>query len=178
MAHDNFIYFIGRILRILWRGREYEFPHDVERYDLNTDQWEKLPGLHQIARRSACGAAANRKVIIAEGCQCEIYNEDTNEWHFIEDLEEGSYSRRIINLVTVDDQLYALFKDQTDGTYTVKHYDTEKNKWSPNELMTKMSSVLDVCSMRIFRGWLNNFSLKSLTSVPIQDTPKHYCCSM
>ena len=93
-------------------------------------------------------------------------------------VEEGSYSRRIINLVTVDDQLYALFKDQTDGTYTVKHYDTEKNKWSPNELMTKMSSVLDVCSMRIFRGWLNNFSLKSLTSVPIQDKPKHSCCSM
>ena len=178
VAHDNFIYLIGRILRILWRGREYEFPHDVERYDLNTDQWEKLPGLHQIARRSACGAAANRKVIIAEGCQCEIYDEDTNEWHFIEDLEEGSYSRRIINLVTVDDQLYALFKDQTDGTYTVKHYDTEKKKWSPNELMTKMSSVLDLCSMRIFRGWLNNFSMESLTSVPIQDTPKHYCCSM
>ena len=46
-AHENFIYFISGIE---WHGRECEFLNDVDRYDLNTDQWEKLTGL-QIARK-------------------------------------------------------------------------------------------------------------------------------
>ena len=47
VAHNNFIYFIGGIE---WHGRECEFLNDVDRYDLNTDQWEKLTGL-QISRK-------------------------------------------------------------------------------------------------------------------------------
>ena len=47
VAHENFIYFINGIE---WRGRECEFLNDVDRYDLNTDQWEKLTGL-QISRK-------------------------------------------------------------------------------------------------------------------------------
>ena len=35
-------YFIGGIE---WCRRECEFLNGVDRYDLNTDQWEKLPGL-------------------------------------------------------------------------------------------------------------------------------------
>ena len=63
VAHENFIYFISGIE---WHGRECEFLNDVDRYDLNTDQWEKLTGL-QIARKRASGAAGNGKVIIAGG---------------------------------------------------------------------------------------------------------------
>ena len=175
VAHNNFIYFIGGIE---WHGRECEFLNDVDRYDLNTDQWEKLTGL-QIARKRASGAAGNRKVIISGGVkrgaqvnQCEIYDEETNEWHFIEGFNEGSYPNRIINFVTVDDEVYALIESVITKIQTVKHYDFERNRWSPNKLLTRMSSVLNVCSIRIFKGWLDNSKLKSFVSVTTQDTPR------
>ena len=175
VAHNNFIYFIGGIE---WHGRECEFLNDVDRYDLNKDQWEKLTGL-QIARKRASGAAGNRKVIISGGVkrgvqvnQCEIYDEETNEWHFIEGFNEGSYPNRIINFVNVDDEVYALIESVITKIQTVKHYDFERNRWSPNKLLTRMSSVLNVCSIRIFKGWLDNSKLKSFVSVTTQDTPR------
>ena len=175
VAHNNFIYFIGGIE---WHGRECEFLNDVDRYDLNKDQWEKLTGL-QIARKRASGAAGNRKVIISGGVkrgaqvnQCEIYDEETNEWHFIEGFNEGSYPNRIINFVTIDDEVYALIESVITKIQTVKHYDFERNRWSPNKLLTRMSSVLNVCSMRMFKGWLDNSKLKSFVSVTTQDTPR------
>ena len=71
-------------------------------------------------KKAANGAAGNGKVIIAGGVkrgaqvnQCEIYDEETNEWHLIKGFNEGSYPNRIINFVTVDDEVYALIDSKT-----------------------------------------------------------------
>ena len=130
-------------------------------------------------KKAANGAAGNRKVIIAGGVkrgaqvnQCEIYDEETNEWHLIKGFNEGSYPNRIINFVNVDDEVYALIESVITKIQTIKHYDFERNRWSPNKLLTRMSSVLNVCSMRMFKGWLDNSKLKSFVSVTTQDTPR------
>ena len=130
-------------------------------------------------KKAANGAAGNGKVIIAGGVkwgaqvnQCEIYDEETNEWHLIKGFNEGSYPNRIINFVTVDDEVYALIESVITKIQTVKHYDFERNRWSPNKLLTRMSSVLNVCSMRMFKGWLDNSKLKSFVSVTTQDTSR------
>ena len=104
--------------------------------------------------------------------QCEIYDEETNEWHLIEGFNEGSYPNRIINFVTVDGEVYALIERVITKIQTVKHYDFERNRWSPNKLLTRVSSVLNVCSMRMFKGWLDNSKLKSFVSVTTQDTSR------
>ena len=130
-------------------------------------------------KKAANGAAGNGKVIIAGGVnrgaqvnQCEIYDEETNEWHLIKGFNEGSYPNRIINFVNVDDEVYALIESVITKIQTIKHYDFERNRWSPNKLLTRMSSVLNVCSMRMFKGWLDNSKLKSFVSVTTQDTPR------
>ena len=130
-------------------------------------------------KKAANGAAGNGKVIIAGGVkrgaqvnQCEIYDEETNEWHLIKGFNEGSYPNRIINFVTVDDEVCALIESVITKIQTVKHYDFERNRWSPNKLLTRMSSVLNVCSMRMYKGWLDNSKLKSFVSVTTQDTPR------
>ena len=130
-------------------------------------------------KKAANGAAGNAKVIIAGGVkrgaqvnQCEIYDEETNEWHLIKGFNEGSYPNRIINFVTVDDEVYVLIESVITKIQTIKHYDFERNRWSPNKLLTRMSSVLNVCSMRMFKGWLDNSKLKSFVSVTTQDTPR------
>ena len=130
-------------------------------------------------KKAANGAAGNGKVIISGGVkrgaqvnQCEIYDEETNEWHLIKGFNEGSYPNRIINFVTVDDEVYALIESVITKIQTIKHYDFERNRWSPNKLLTRMSSVLNVCSMRMFKGWLDNSKLKSFVSVTTQDTPR------
>ena len=130
-------------------------------------------------KKAANGAAGNGKVIIAGGVKrgaqvnrCEIYDEETNEWHLIKGFNEGSYPNRIINFVTVDDEVYALIESVITKIQTIKHYDFERNIWSPNKLLTRMSFVLNVCSMRMFKGWLDNSKLKSFVSVTTQDTPR------
>ena len=163
VAHENFIYFISGIE---WHGRECEFLNDVDRYDLNTDQWEKLSGL-QISRKRLMVLQETGKLsslAVLRGTSESVWN--------LKGFNEGSYPNRIINFVTVDDEVYALIESVITKIQTVKHYDFERNRWSPNKLLTRMSSVLNVCSIRIFKGWLDNSKLKSFVSVTTQDTPR------
>jgi len=89
VAKDSFIYFIG--------GRDTQpiYPmhsilKDVYRYNLNNEQVDKLANL-QVERESACGALVHGKIFVAGGkrqCRtwsntCEVYDETTNQWHFI-----------------------------------------------------------------------------------------------
>ena len=110
VTKDNFVYFIGGIE---WPGDECRFLSDVDRYDLRKDQWTKVASI-QRARKWAHGAAANNKIYIAggvfqgnwlpESCQCEVYDETTNEWQFIKSFFIG----RLGTLLVVHGTLYGL----------------------------------------------------------------------
>ena len=95
VAKENFIYFIGGIE---WPGNECRFLSDVDRYDVRGNSWHKVADI-QMARKWAHGAAVNDKIYIGggvfqgswlpESCQCEVYDETTNEWQFITSFRLG-----------------------------------------------------------------------------------------
>ncbi|KAL9957028.1 hypothetical protein ACROYT_G038611 [Oculina patagonica] len=142
-------------------------------YDLNKNQWEKIADI-KIARRCADGAAANGNIYIAGGIkqmeghewECEVFNETTNEWQFIP--RSDIHPRSIPKLLSVDDKLYVLAA-QTLTMYDetlynrpvplqrkVKCYDPDKKEWSQKtEIPSKMNHIINSCSMRIFKGFLD-----------------------
>ena len=84
-------------------------------YDgVSKNKWDKLADI-QMARKWAHGAAVNEKIYIAggvfkgsrlpESCQCEMYDETTNEWQFITSFRNGP--GRFEALLAVDGELYA-----------------------------------------------------------------------
>ena len=165
VANDNFIYFIGGIE---WPGNECRFLSDVDRYDMSKNQWEKVADI-QMARKWAHGAAVNEKIYIAggvfqgswlpESCQCEVYDETTNEWQFIRTfLIKG---RRIETLLTVDGELYGLSGtgDFEDNSVSIDYYNPKKNKWTCKtrlDILRKgVSATTIMCSMGIFKGLFN-----------------------
>ena len=185
VAHDNFIYFIGGVE---WFADECKFLSDVDRYDISRNQWDKLASI-QIARKWARGSAANGKIIIAGGVQkggyvnqCEMYNEETNEWHLIQRFNKGRYLKTtFLNLLTVDGQLYALNENEVirNKNYlqfqTVECFNPEKNEWNLKTNKTvPVGFELDGCSMRIFKGCLNDFQLKSFISGNTQARSSYY----
>ena len=112
----------------------------------------------QAARKWARGAAVNGKVFIADGVyegqwlpkqhQCEVYNETTNEWHFIR-----CYRESLRYLLAVDNKLYAVEKGYTDSTTAIiiECYNPDKDEW---KLKTKKPDLaIDAtCSVKFFKG--------------------------
>ena len=89
-TNDNFIYFIGGVE---WCCNNFKFLCDVDRYDLNKNQWEKVADI-QMARDRIMGAAVSKKIYIVGEAHAppmlptprdewEVYDETTNEWQFI-----------------------------------------------------------------------------------------------
>ena len=111
VAKNNFIYFIRGIE---WPGNEYRLLSHVDRYDVSRNKFDKLADL-QMARKWAHGASVNEKIYTAggvskasrlpESCQCEMYDETTNEWQFITSfkIRPGRFEA----LLAVDGELYA-----------------------------------------------------------------------
>jgi len=170
VAKDHYIYFIGGIL---WpAGNECTFLSNVDRYDVSKNKWDKVADI-QMARKWAQGAAANDKIYIAggvsqgswlpESCQCEVYDETTNEWQFITSFRLGP--GRFKTLLAVDNEVYAL-SCITDGfrygetSVRVECYNPEENKWT---IKTRLQDIRKegsceprvICSMKLFKGLIN-----------------------
>ena len=189
VANDNFIYFIG--------GRECScnksaYLTSVDRYNLSKNQWEKAADI-QKARSDPdfSGAAANEKIYIAgsefgwlllQSCQCEVYDETTNEWQFITSFgiaPKLKGPRTFETLVSVNGELYATsFIDnlQSKITVKIKRYYPEENKWeTKTELTAEREPIFAqfppeiVCSMRIFKG-LSNIR-KEVEPIPSESLP-------
>ena len=172
VARDNFVYFIGGGY---CSPDRYEILASADRYDLINDTWEKLATL-QLPRWYAHATATHHKIFVVGGVKgdllaesCEMYNEDSKEWHFVARLRKTPFDHYNPTVLGVDDQLYCLIrlicawnrKDKIDC------YDFEKNEWKEktqipfeellprglkNESYVQISSC---CSVRIFQG--NNF---------------------
>ncbi|KAL9957021.1 hypothetical protein ACROYT_G038603 [Oculina patagonica] len=172
VANDSSIYFIGGEEK---SGTDFKFLTDVERYDLRKNQWDKVADI-QIARSWATGAAANGKIVIAggvydmgrsaTGLRCEVFNETTNEWHFISNF--GIHPQFTPKLLSVDDRLFVVATEPQESVLyqrKVECYDPDNDEWHQNTCipLTKVDQVITFCSMRIFKGFLDTRETASLS---------------
>ena len=159
VVKDQFIYFIGGTE---WPGNECKFLSNVDRFDLSRNQLDKVADI-QMGRKWAQGAAANDKIYIAggvfqgswlpESCQCEVYDETTDEWQFITSFRLSP--RRFKTLLAVDNEVYAYSYGEPGVTARVECYNPEENKWTIKTSLQGSREPRVICSMTIFKGLFN-----------------------
>lgn len=178
VAKGNFIYLIGGHEKISGK-----YLTDVDRYDRIRNQWDKRAGIQQ-PKCSLSAAVANGKIFISGRTikpgtnmifskiyQCEVYSEIRNEWQIIRSFHLTEEARPI--LLSVDDKLYVLSTLMLNLNRVrvpdtrVECYDPEKDEWNtktevPILTCPKSQTVLNPYSVRIFKGFLSNYQLKSL----------------
>ena len=176
VAKDNFIYFIGGVERY---GYKCKFLTDVHRYDLSRNQWDKVADI-QEPKMSPCGAVVNGKIVIAgritqgngmsETCQCEVYNETTNEWQFIASFNITPYA--CPKLLSVDGTLYAVGIVMLTRSYRspdpiIQCYNPDKNEWHRKTEIPfgEFLPSANAYSVRIFKRFLLDRQLKSPVAI-------------
>lgn len=173
VTKDSFVYFIGGRVREL---RGDICVKDTERYDLTSNQWDKVADI-QEDRMFACGAASHGKIFVGGGVNkqrgkeldtCEVYIEATNEWHFIASMP--TVPSVFSSMLCIDGKLYVIggfYSYQQGGR--VQCYDPETNEWNDGIEMPigRKSSRLAqhcyfmACSMRVFKGFVDNLDSAS-----------------
>jgi len=181
VAKGNFIYLIGGHEKISGK-----YLTDVDRYDRIRNQWDKRAGIQQ-PKCSLSAAVANGKIfvsgrtikpgtnmIFSKTYQCEVYSEIRNEWQIIRSFHLTEEARPI--LLSVDDKLYVLSTLMLNLNRVrvpdtrVECYDPEKDEWNtktevPILTCPTSQTVLNPYSVRIFKGFLSDYQLKSLHTV-------------
>lgn len=110
-------------------------------------------------------------MIFSKTYQCEVYSEIRNEWQIIGSFHLTEEARPI--LLSVDDKLYVLSTLMLNLNRVrvpdtrVQCYDPEKDEWNtktevPILTCPKSQTVLNPYSVRIFKGFLSDYQLKSL----------------
>ena len=169
---DNLIQLIGGARK--QRGIYCNYLTDVDRYDLSKNQWDKVAKI-QMARRSASGAVANGKLFVAGGLakpllpgavQCEVFSETTNEWQFIK-INMPVTDEFKFKLLSIDDKVYLLsqFHNNRNKSFeiTVECYDPDRKKWNQKTKVPSATMNVHCCSMRIFKGFLNELQTVNYT---------------
>ena len=173
VVKDNFIYFIGGGVREQHRSKNLP---DVHRYVVGQNQWDKVADV-QEGRMFACGAATKDKLFIAGGLDgegmalntCEVYNETTDEWHFIANLNASPSF--LSSMVRCDGKVYVLGGCYDSNSHqTVECYDPDNDEW---KVKTKLPFHLPVgpieryclkaCSMTVFTRSLNKLPMTLLS---------------
>jgi len=178
VAVDTYIYVIG--------GRIRKHDHcavtECARFDTVQNEWQKIAPLNE-ARENAFCTCKNEKIFIGGGSYfdrllqivfretCEVYNISTDEWQFIASLK---LRRTMGSMVLVDETLYVLggrtsMRYQGPGKFSdkVECYNPASNEWNekatvPVNKITaikkreKLRYFFNGCSLRIFKGVLNN----------------------
>lgn len=175
VTKGNVIYFIGG--GVLMQRMDKSL-RDTERYDLATNRWDKVADI-QEDRMFACGAACHDKIFVVGGINrqggmvtktCEVYDEHTNEWHFIASLI--SRPAVLSSIVCVDDKLYIVGGCcDLDGNQTGKLqcYDPLVNEWTEDIQIpvgrkgskNSLRYYSNACSMRVFREFVDNLDNSS-----------------
>ena len=187
VAQDNFIYFLGG-----YAENRYETLKDADRYNLSTNTWEKIADILE-PRQSACGAAACGRIFIAGGVNrnnisesCEVYNETTNEWHFIASLNTKTpWDTGSPTLLCVDNKMYLLFRyifgwneqGKMGCLYELDNDECRTKTQIPNEKMLHLVRKLNdnnryfitfSCSLKVFKE--SNFLKQTLLSNQVDKT--------
>ena len=178
VAKYNLIYCIGGVRC----GDPFDCLTDVERYNLNENQWDKVADMQQ-PKYDLSGALVNGKIFIAgrivnmekisEIYQCEVYSDTTDEWQFIRSFHISQVAKP--KLLSVDNKLYVLstlvLNRGNSPDTSVECYDPDKDKWErvtdvPVLTSPSSQSVVNVYSGRIFKGFLSDRQLESIASNP------------
>ena len=138
----------------------------ADRYDLNTNTWDKLADLKE-ARFFLTGAAAYGKIFIAglgmetyEWITCEVYDELANDWQLIAPIGKCGC---LPTLTCVDNKLFAVREDYIsivqEDDVPFKCFDPDSNSWKgitlPLKLLPQRSNrpiYSKVCSMRVLKS--------------------------
>ena len=165
-SDNNFIYFLGGSLR-QDNGQCKALP-DADRYDLSTNTWDKISDL-QEPKRNTCGAAACGKIyVVSRGednsVSCEVYDETTNEWHFMASPKMKNFS----TCLCADDKFFLVKgsisskENQNQQDSIIECYDPDKNEWqeiaplplewNSNVLSKQFNGIDFACLMRVFKG--------------------------
>jgi len=136
---------------------------DSERYDLSTNTWDKIADL-QKPRACAFGAAAYGKIFVFGGCaegsselqSCEVFDETTNEWHFIASLKQVVIFRSTV--VCTDDKMFSVSVpySQQHKPSIIEYYDPDKDEWEtktqiPLEWIPLFRRWYSTAAMRVFK---------------------------
>ena len=180
IAKDDFVYFIGGEERFFdgWY-EQHTILTDVHRYNISRNQWDKVPDILQ-PKAQLSGAVCKGRIFIAgiaverTGiCHCEVYSETTNEWQFISSFHIRACTP---NLLSVDDQLYALCRLEivhrrpSDPNTCVKCYDPDKDEWIWKTDIPAIGAHLNTrrgvkgYSGGLFKGFLSKQQLESISS--------------
>lgn len=174
VVKDNFIYFIGGGVRD--EQHRYKNLPDVDRYDVNKNQWDKVADV-QEGRMFACGAATKDRLFIAGGLDrermilntCEVYNEAIDEWHFIANMNANP--NFFSSMVCCDGKVYVLGGCyDNDSPQTVECYDPDSDEWKVKTTLPfsiPMGPIglyyLHACSMTVFTRYLSKLPMTLLS---------------
>ena len=161
VCKDNFVYFLGGYAE----DREDRYLRDADRYDLNTNKWDKIAEL-RLHRQNAQGAVAYGKIFIAGGTNdyspttCEMYKESTDVWQLIASMRVTILDYRpnlLCGMVCTDGKLYAMnhFIKYSRSFRGIECYDHNKDAWNEKTRIEKQFEIgADevICSMRVFKG--------------------------
>ena len=160
VTKGNHVYFIGGVIIREVRNKRLT---NVDRYDLAKRKWVKLADL-QETRDRAYGTASQEKIYITGGSPrvsvsttCEVYNETTNEWHFI---ASRRMPRRCGNMMCVDNKIYVIdgyvwnasgFRGQ------IECYEPDEDEWKEFTDIPVVQNIYDwyllnSCPVRVFKG--------------------------
>ena len=166
VAKDNFIYLLGGFCLRNWHT---EISNNADKYDLSTNTRDKVADLRK-PRKEAYGAAAYGKIFIAGGTldqvqgierSCEVYNETTNEWHFIAMIATPVRVFSSPNWMCADGKLYsfnAYFNSRIRNESIIQCYDPDNNLWKevtqmPLEMSGREYYFLNCyCSMPVLKA--------------------------
>ena len=157
---DKYVYVIGGFVS------PHEATAQSARLDTIEDKWEKIADL-KTARCEAFGVAAHGKIFVVGGkkkpppytrlenhlTSCEVYNMQTNKWHFIANLP---YLRQRAQMLCHGSKLYVVGGQTTmpltwygDAASWMECYDIERNEWSPRIPIPKPALFEPFCNSRI-----------------------------
>ncbi|XP_054153782.1 kelch-like protein 17 [Oppia nitens] len=136
VAHNDYLYAIGCYFGNFDKG----YIQSMERYNTRTKQWQ--PMANMPTKRNAFGAwSFMDKIYVCGGydennsnsyrasssamSSCETYDSRANNWTTIASMNTKRYD---FQLVAIDNVLYALGGQSTNGT--VEQYDYTTNLWS------------------------------------------------
>ena len=173
VALDKDIYVIGGCKIEAMNPRTVAVPQ-CARFVTNENKLQDITNL-QEARKEAFGAvmSTHKKIFIAgvrnDGLKtCEVYNVETDEWHFVASLNSP---RPTGNMVLVDGTLYVVGNFQMASATSnwkksggVECYDHREDKWEvvKTPLVFRYTwiefSPIKACSFRLFKGDLKRLA--------------------
>jgi len=147
---------------------------------VDKNQWDKVADV-QEGRMFACGAATKDRLFVAGGLDrqgmtsntCEVYNEATDEWHFISNLNANPSF--LSSMVCCDGKVYVMGGCYASDSHRVECYDPDNDEWKVKTTLPLRLPVgpigqyyLKACSIAVSTRSLNKLSMTLLSRTDLR----------